>query len=83
MSGTGKTKSTVDATIKGRNPGGNSGSTRQGETPGAGSIHSGVLNQRPNTSNPRNQGPDGSPSEIGNQTLPIITTGNRKTGRIG
>lgn len=81
--GIGKTKGTVDATIRGRNPNGNTGDMkREGETPGAGTLHSGVLNQRPNSSNIRNMGPEGMSSEIGNQEMPVVMKGDRKTGKI-
>ena len=70
----------VDATIKGKMPNGNTSSTHIGETPGVGQINSAVLVERPFTSNPRNQGPNGEKSM--NTELPIVTTGARKTGRL-
>lgn len=81
--GQGMTKATVDATRKGMNPSGNTGDgRRQGEVPGSGTLSSAVLNQRPNTSDPRNQGPSGTPSVIGSAEFPIVTMADRKTGRI-
>lgn len=83
MYGTGKnSKSSINITAKGRMPNGNSGATHEGETSGVGQIQSAVLNERPLRSNTRNIGPEGTPSEIGATRLPVITTADRKTGRI-
>jgi hypothetical protein len=74
-----------DVTLKGRMPSGNmsGGSRSQGETPGAGSIFSAVLAERPNLSNRRNLGPSREPSIIGGRAMPVVDMGDRKTGRIG
>ena len=62
--GVGNTESSYrEATRKGKYPTDNTGPNRsQGETPGAGSIFSAMLNERPNLSNPRNRGPERAPS---------------------
>jgi hypothetical protein len=53
----------------------------QGETAGAGSIYSAQLNERPNLSNMRNQGPSRAPSSIGRSKIPVVSQGSRNTGR--
>ena len=73
-----------EATLKGRFPADNTGPNRsQGEVPGAGSIFSALLNERPNLSNPRNRGPERAPSRVGAKPIPIVAMGSRATGRIG
>jgi hypothetical protein len=73
-----------EATRKGQFPGDGSGPDRsQGETPGAGSMYTVMLNERPNLSNPRNRGPERAPSLAGRTGMPIVEQGSRKTGRIG
>ena len=59
-------------------PGGQS----QGEVPGAGSIYAAMLNERPNMSNPRNQGPTRPGSRVGESRIPVTTMETRKTGEI-
>ncbi len=72
----------VDATRQGLFPGDNSGGERsQGEVAGAGSMYAAQLNERPNLSNPRNQGPSRAPSRLGAATLPVVGMGSRNTGR--
>jgi hypothetical protein len=41
-----------------------------------------VLNERPNTSNPRNQGPTRDPSRMGSSSVPVVTMSSRNTGRL-
>lgn len=73
----------VEVTRSGKFPSDNtSGERSQGEVPGAGSIYSAQLNERPNISNPRNQGPTRSHSRIGTSTIPVAMQGSRKTGKI-
>ena len=75
-------RSTVEVTRQGRFPNDNTGAGRsQGETAGAGSIHAAVLNERPNISNPRNQGPSRALGRIGQSSIPVATMGSRNTGR--
>lgn len=75
---------TVDATMPGKFPNDNqSGERSQGEVPGVGSVYSAVLNERPNISNPRNQGPVREHSRIGKSTIPVVTSASRKTHKIG
>lgn len=72
-----------EVTRPGMFPNGNTGSGRsQGETPGAGSIHMAVLSERPNISNLRNHGPMRAPSMAGSTPIDVVTTEQRKTGRI-
>jgi len=72
-----------EATRKGKYPSDNTGPSRsQGEVPGAGSVYSAVLNERPNLSNPRNRGPERAPSRSAATPIPIQTMGSRATGRI-
>lgn len=82
--GVGNTDSAYrEATRKGKYPSDNTGPSRsQGETPGAGSIFSAMLNERPNMSNPRNRGPERAPSRSGATPIPIQSMGSRATGRI-
>ena len=82
--GVGNTERTyVDATIRGKFPKDNSGPGRsQGETAGAGSIYAAVLNERPNVSNMRNQGPSRTPSRSGSSAIPVMRMGRRRTGRL-
>lgn len=76
-------RNTVDATISGKFPNDNtSGQRSQGEVAGAGSIYAAVLNERPNISNPRNQGPSRSHSRVGASSIPVAMHGRRKTGRL-
>jgi len=72
-----------NATLKGKYPTSPGGNSSQGETPGAGSIFSAQLNERPNVSNTRNRGPERAPSIAGAKSMPIITQGRRNTGKIG
>jgi len=72
----------LSATIKGKYPTPPGGHTSQGETPGAGSIYSAQLNERPNISNTRNRGPERSPSIAGAKSMPIVTASQRNTGKI-
>lgn len=72
---------TVDATTPGKDAGSNGSS--QGETSGAGSTYSAVLNERENLSNTRNRGPERAPSRIGGQSMPVVSMGQRNTGKIG
>ena len=83
--GTGNTEMPyMDATIRGKFPSANMGAGRsQGETSGAGSIYAAVLNERPNVSNMRNQGPSRRPSRSASGAMPIVSVQNRKTGRLG
>ena len=72
-----------EATRKGKYPVDNTGPNRtQGETPGAGSIFSVMLNERPNISNPRNRGPERPPSRSGATPIPATTIASRATGRL-
>ena len=72
-----------EATRKGKYPSDNSGPGRsQGETPGAGSIFSAMLNERPNMSNPRNRGPERAPSRTGATAIPIVAMASRATGQL-
>lgn len=74
----------VDATIPGKFPNDNRGGGKsQGETAGAGSIYAAVLNERPNVSNRRNQGPSRSPSRSGSTAIPVVSQRRRNTGKIG
>lgn len=57
------------------------GARSQGETPGAGSIYAAELNERPNISNSRNQGPERAPSRMGSSTIPVQAMSGRNTGR--
>ena len=72
-----------EATRKGKYPTDNTGPNRsQGEVPGAGSIYSAELNERPNLSNPRNRGPERPPSRLGAKAIPIVSMASRATGRL-
>lgn len=83
--GVGNNESTFrEVTRKGKYPADNSGPNRsQGETAGAGSLYAAVLNERPNVSNPRNRGPERSPSRSLADAIPMVNMGQRQTGRIG
>ena len=73
-----------EATRKGKFPMDNTGPDRsQGETSGAGSLYSAMLNERPNISNPRNRGPERAPSRSASTAIPLVTMNVRGTGRIG
>jgi hypothetical protein len=73
----------VSATRKGKFPDDNTGGERsQGETPGAGSIYAAALNERPNISNPRNQGPERPTSRMGDSEIPVATMERRNTGKL-
>lgn len=82
--GVGNTTTTFrEATRKGKYPSDNTGPNRtQGEVPGAGSIFSAMLNERPNISNPRNRGPERAPSRSAATPLGIVDSDSRATGRI-
>jgi hypothetical protein len=82
--GVGNTDATYrEATRKGKYPSDNTGPSRsQGETPGAGTIYSAMLNERPNLSNPRNRGPERPCSRSAATPIPIQSMGSRATGRI-
>lgn len=82
--GVGNSEATYrEATRKGKFPVDNTGPNRsQGETPGAGSIYAAMLNERPNISNPRNRGPERSPSRSGGKPIPIVLMDSRATGRL-
>lgn len=72
-----------EATRRGKFPSDNTGAMRsQGEVPGAGSIYAAVLNERPNISNPRNRGPERSPSRSATTPIPILDIDARATGRV-
>lgn len=72
-----------EATRKGKYPVDNTGPNRsQGETPGAGSIYSAMLNERPNLSNPRNRGPERAPSRSAATAIPVVEMASRATGRL-
>lgn len=73
----------TEATNKASGVGAPGSEKSQGETEGVGSIYSAQLNERPNLSNPRNRGPERSPSAVGSKALPIISASSRKTGRTG
>lgn len=73
---------TVDAKRAGIGEGSPGSDRSQGEVGGAGSIYSAQLNERPNISNPRNQGPTRAPSRIGSTSMPVITMAKRNTGKI-
>jgi hypothetical protein len=74
---------TAQATRKGEFPNDNTGGDRsQGEVPGAGSLYAATLNERPNISNPRNQGPERSPSRMGASRIPVVTMDTRNTGKL-
>jgi hypothetical protein len=74
----------VQATRTGRFPNDNtSGQRSQGETAGSGSIYAAVINERPNISNPRNQGPTRAPSRMGSSVIPVTTMASRNTGTVG
>jgi len=76
-------RTTVDATRKGRWPNDNMGGSRsQGETAGAGSLYAAALNERPNISNPRNQGPSRGHSRVGMSSIPVAMMGGRKTAIV-
>lgn len=73
----------VSATRKGKFPDDNTGGDRsQGETPGAGSLYAANLNERPNLSNNRNQGPERPTSRMGSSTIPVATVSMRKDGKL-
>lgn len=73
-----------EATRKGKFPGDNTGGDRsQGEVPGAGSIYAAMLNERPNTSNPRNMGPSRAPSRSASTPIPVVGTESRKVSYPG
>ncbi len=77
-------KSTVNVTRKGKFPNDNTGGGRsQGEVAGSGSMYAAVLNERPNISNPRNQGPTRPHSRVGKSTIPVAMQGSRNTGKVG
>lgn len=77
-------RTSVDATVAGKFPNDNTGGERsQGEVSGTGSIYAMVINERPNISNTRNQGPVREHSRVGGSTLPIAMASGRNTGRIG
>ena len=57
--------------------------TSQGETSGVGSTYSAALNERPNTSNTRNQGPTRPGSDSMGQSVKIVTKESRKTNKVG
>lgn len=73
--------SSAVATVGGRmiGPGGRGS---QGEIPGAGTRYSVTLNERPNMSNTRNQGPEGNPAGVFANGFPMVTAAERNTGRI-
>lgn len=72
----------VQATRTGLYPSDNTGGDRsQGEVPGAGSLYAATLNERPNISNPRNQGPVRAPSRVGSSAIPVMMMSGRNTGR--
>ena len=77
----------VTVTRQGRFPGDQGGvgggDLSQGEVPGAGSTYSAFLNERPNLSNPRNQGPTRAPSREGAAKVPVVSMNSRHTGKIG
>lgn len=76
-------ETTVTATRMGKFPDDNTGPGRsQGEVAGAGSIYAAVLNERPNISNPRNQGPSRANSRMGNSTIPVARVTSRNTGKV-
>ena len=76
-------RNTVPVTRRGRFPNDNTGPGRsQGEVAGAGSIYAAVLNERPNISNSRNQGPSRGHSRMGNSEIPVAMMGNRKVNRL-
>jgi hypothetical protein len=52
----------------------------QGESSGTGSKNSATFDERPNTSNTRNQGPDRAGSSSG--SVKKVTKESRKTGKI-
>lgn len=73
----------IKATREGKFPNDNtSGLRSQGEIAGSGSIYAAVLTERPNTSNPRNQGPERPVSRMGASSIPIATVSDRNTGRV-
>ena len=73
----------AQATVQGKYPGDNtSGERSQGEVPGSGSMYGATLNERPNISNSRNQGPTREHSRLGMSTIPIAMMGSRNTGRM-
>lgn len=75
---------TVTVTRRGRFPNDNTGPGRsQGEVAGAGSLYAAVLNERPNISNPRNQGPTRTMSRIGQSSIPVAMMTDRDTGYLG
>ena len=72
-----------EVTRPGEFPNDNMGPGRsQGETPGAGSLYSATITERPNMSNPRNMGPSRAPSRSGGTPLSIVTTEMRKVNRL-
>lgn len=56
--------------------------TSQGEGKGIGAFYAAELNERPNMSNPRNRGPERTPSKSASTAVPMVTMGSRATGRI-
>ena len=74
-----------EATRKGKFPVDNTGPQRsQGESPGAGTIYSVMLNERPNMSNPRNNGHEFSRpcSRSAATPVPVVLMDTRCTGRV-
>ena len=82
--GLGQVAKMATATRPGLFPNDNEGGERsEGETSGVGSVYSATLAQRENKSNMRNQGPSRASSRMGSSTIPVLTQGARKTGRVG
>lgn len=75
------TSSFREVTRKGQPGVKHSGMRSQGETEGVGTMHSAVLNERPNLSNPRNRGPQRAHSSSA-PPLKVVMQTVRKTGRI-
>ena len=72
-----------EVTRPGMFPNDNTGPNRsQGECPGAGSLYSAFLTERPNLAMTRNMGPSRAPSRSGGTPIPIVDQGVRKTGRL-
>lgn len=74
-----------EATRKGKFPNDNTGPNRsQGETPGAGSLYSAMLVERPNVTKDaiRNSGPTRAPSRTAATPIQMQTMAGRKTGRL-
>lgn len=72
-----------EVTSPGMFPNDNMGPGRsQGETPGAGSLYSATIVERPNLSNNRNQGPSRAPSRSGGSPMPIVGMNQRKVNRL-